>query len=425
MCIHGMLLALVLALPCAGHANDQTATIDIQGFVSFTDVADDSPFNPGNVLAGLEEQRYDLLLKPYIALEWGGLRANAKPRFAMTQMQIGDEGLSESNGYFQEWTVGYAGDRVSINAGRELLYWGPGVNFSPSNPFYASVNQINPFVEPGAGDFVRARYAWSSRLSLSLIRQVGAGRDEFNPEYMNFEPINALKLDLVASEFSLGGVLAEREQRPWIGAFGQWTISDALVGYFDSALRQGSENLAPRRAPQTPLGWELAPARSRNQWLSDILVGGSYTFLNGASLTLEYRYNQQGLTSTQLDDYYAMAEETSAAMLSEPRLIPDAVALLSQASNPFTRTLSRNYLTMQLLKRSALVEDLSLNLISQSSLDDLGTQLVGVATYYLAPQWRLNGYVVANFGGTDAEPGRYFDSALYLGITWFSGRLLK
>lgn len=420
-----LLLCLAAALPCRGDGRSATLTLDIQTFGSATQVAENSSFNPDNEFAGLDERRYDLLLKPYVAVEWGGLRAYAKPRFAMTQLEIAGDHLSQSIGYLQEGTVGYLGDHYSFSAGRELLYWGPGVNFSPSNPFYGSVNQINPFVEPGAGDFVRARYAWSSRLSLSAIWQIDEGRNTYNVEYSEFQPIGALKFDYIGMAFSLGSILAQRNGRPWIGAFGQWTISDALVGYFDSCLRQGSENLAPQRSPSAPFGWEFLQARSRDQWLNDILVGGSYTFLSGATLTLEYRYNQQGLDSGQLDDYYRLADEVSNGILAQPWLVPAAAGLLSQTANPFSRTLSRNYLTMQLLKRSAFVDDLSLNLISQSSLDDGGTQLVGVATYYLAPQWRLNGYVVANVGGTNTEPGRYFDTALFLGVTWFSGSLLK
>jgi len=416
---------LISSMTCQACAAQWLVNLDVQNFATLADIEQNSPFNPDNALAGIEDTRFDIQMKPYLMFREGRLRTTAMPRLELTLSEVNGTQESTTNSYLQEWSLSYFGDHLSLNLGRELLYWSPAVNFSPSNPFYASINQINPFVEPRAAEFFRARYALNEHTSLSFISNYDEGRNTEGSEYTKFKTINAIKLDHVGYEFSGGGVLALRERKMWLGGYGQWTFNDATVLYFDAAIRQGSEALVPQRNDALPAGWEFSAAHDPNEWLTDILLGGSYTFLNGAILTLEYRHNQQGYSHSQLDDFYQLAEDATQTLISDPANIPYASSLLATAANPHTRSLGRNYLTLQLLKREAFVEDLSLNFIVQSNLDDGGSQLLSIVTYYINSNWRFNGYLINNFGGTNSEPGRYFETSLYLGFTWFSGPLFN
>lgn len=400
---------------------DYELNLNIENFATVNSVNENSPFNPDNELARIGDWSYDVLFQPRLMGRYDNFRLIALPRLLVTVADV--EGKTESNAdpYFQEYALQYSGEQISVSAGRELLYWGPAINQSPSNPIYASVNQINPFIEPRARDLARIRYAYDEHWSASFIANYGIGRDKITPEYSDYENIYVAKTDYVGDEFTLAGLYANRAGASWLGLVGQWTVSDAVIAYLDGAVRQGSEALAPRRDSAAPLGWRFTRAHGSSEWLPDILIGGSYTFTDGASLTLEYRYNGQGFNHAQFGDYRALADTASQAAYSSPDLINDSVFLLAQAPNLYARTMGRNYVNLQYLKRDAFVENLSLNFITQIGIDDGGVQLISILSYYLASQWRLNGYVVSNFGGSDTEFGRFLDNSAFFGVTWFSG----
>lgn len=400
---------------------DYELSLNIEGFATVNSINEDSPFNRDNRFARLENWRYDTLFQPRLMVGYGGFSAIALPRLLVTVSETEGTVSDQADPYFQEFNFGYTGEHLSTNLGRELLYWGPAINQSPSNPFYAAVNQINPFIEPRARDLARVRYAFNDAFSLSFIANYGLGRDDITLEYPEFENIYAAKADYVGKDFSVGGLYANRDGASWLGVFGQWTVSDAMVAYVDGAVRQGSEALAAQRDPTLPIGWNFVRAHDDDTWLADVLVGASYTFFDGGTATLEYRYNQQGYEGSQLDDYNALVTAAAQAVTTDPAAAP----LLAQAPNTFIRTLGRNYLNVQYLKRDAFIDDLSLNVILQWNLDDGGAQLISIANYYLASRWRLSAYVVTNFGGADTEFGRFLDNSAFLGVTWFSGPLTK
>ena len=257
----------------------------------------------------------------------------------------GEDTEFDDYGYVQDWGVRYVGDNLIGSYGRELLYWGPGLFTSPSNPFYATVNPVNPFIEPPTRDIARVQYSPNDKVRVSLIANTGLGRDV--PDYPEFENIYALKVDYLGHNYTVGAVGAVRDGEPQLGFVGQLTASDALLLYGDVGYRWTNQGLYPQR-DASPVGWNFVQSHEDDGFL-DAVAGMSYTFTGGATLTVEYRYYGAGYDSGESDNYYQLARDSASALLSGTPAAAQAAGLLGQAANPFLRGLNRNYLGTQLL----------------------------------------------------------------------------
>lgn len=412
-------LCLMCLPPCPASAAVQWEwTSNIEAFATKYDINMHSPFNRENTIAEIADDQLDMQWRGKIAVKNHAWNATAMPRLGYRGTEINSDKDSESLAYLQEFNLQYQSRNFSMQYGRELLYWGPGIFESPSNPFYGVVDQINPFVEPDARDFFRARYAFDTVWSGGAIANVDLGRDTDIKDYPDFEPIYALTLDYIADSFALGGVFAARDGDSWLGMHGQLTMNDATIVYLDAAVRQGSAALAPVREPSSPVGWKYEQAHGNGTWQTDVLVGGSYTFLNGGVITLEYRRNEEGYDNRRYRDYQQLVMDADTALASDPALIPVAASLLGQSGNVYARTLTRNYANIQYYKRD-VIDNMTLSFVVSGNLDDHGTSLTTMVNYYLAKHWRVAGYFIRNMGPADTEYRRYVDRAVFAGVKYF------
>lgn len=408
---------LVALLSTDARAESEESLFDFSGTMMTVDlfgsayaVSDDQQYNPENLVANLP-QRLDLIFRPKFSVSMDSVRAWISPRVGVRWMSLRDVRSANPYAYVQDWGVlATPTDDLTLEVGRRLMFWGPSLFASPSNPFYASVAQVNPFIEPGARELMSVRYSPSYDFGISLIANPGLGRDD--NEYEEFKPTIALKADANSESVSGSVVAAARSDLFHFGALAQWTVSDALLLYLDAGLRTQTESLVPVTASGT-LGWDVQRRDAQIDY--DLLPGLSYTFENGTTVTLEYRHNSQGLNSSENDRLEALSAASHAA-LGTP-LEPLALGTLAQTAVLNTRSLRQNYLHSQFLVREVM-ENLQLNLLGLFNLDDQSLQVVGVLNYYLTDRIRLSTVLIGNAGDKGSEFLRYFDYAGFVGIKY-------
>lgn len=370
-------------------------------------------FNPDNAIAQLPSSQFYLLLKPKFGLDLGAARFWIGPRLGIRNERINGVRHTSNISYLQEMGLHYSfNDQFSVTAERNVLLWGPSLFSSPSNPFFASSNQNNPFIELNSRDFVRARYMPDTSWAMSLIANVKQGRDD--NEYATFRPIVAVSLEHTGEAHAVNLIAAHRSGLSHLGFFGQWTASDAMLLYTDLGLRSRTDARIPER-DNSIIGWRLRPRGNRNEY--DGVIGLSYTPSSGDTLAVEYRHNSQGLNSSENTSLGDLAGDAINAA-ANPLLTDDAVNLLGSAADLKMRSLRRNYVHVQYLIRE-LTPDLGINLLAIHNLDDHGTQWIGVGNYYLNSKSRLSLNLVANSGDKRTEFRRFFDRGFFFGFKYF------
>ena len=98
------------------------------------------------------------------------------------------------------------------------------------------------------------------------------------------------------------------------GGFGSWTASDAVVLFFDASFAQGSNGRYVTNVENDPFGSAFAQAKDDDGTLrAEILLGGSYTFTEGTTVSAEYLYYGEGYDNDEADDFYALLNRSGEA----------------------------------------------------------------------------------------------------------------
>lgn len=273
--------------------------------------------------------RLDLLYKPRFDFSW-----------ERCEDGICDEQEESNMDYYViEWLVRIEPfDSLFLSYGRENLQWGPSQLLSPSNPFYTDNGRNRPKMEVPGADYGRVVWSPNTRWTGSGIINTGEGRQE-NIE--DFHSTYAVKIDYTLDRgyLSLIGALQEETTDSHLGFFFSWNVNDALVVYTEESLREDE---------------------------IEVLVGGSYTFINGSILTIEYFHNGSGNADDELLDILASGNS------------PDERLMLFR----------KNYLLLQYYYRD-MFDRWNVLLRSTSNLDDQSATLLGLFEYNIGSNVQL------------------------------------
>ena len=367
-----------------------------------------SPFNPGNRLLQQDEAVASSELRPDLSWSDEALTLVVKPRLRYDSSDNERRQRGWINEGYARWRLG---EELTIGGGREVLLWGPAQFWNPSNPFYLNNGKTNAKRElPGKG-FVRARWQADEAFSLAAIAQLDNGPDD-----LGAERIDALQAHWVGDEASAAAIVAALPGRSlqWRG-WAQWTVDDASLLYGEAAWARRQVLTAQRAATST--GWQVLAGD--DAYALDLVVGASYTWLNGWTLNAEYYRHGSGLSDGELADWERLAARSGAQLASGSRS-GLAASQLAAALDPATNPLGRQQVGVQL--RNGSDETVSWNLRYSRNLADRSGQAVAQASIDLADRWQLWANLVVQHGGkagARGEYGRWLDSSAMLGITAF------
>ncbi|WP_338770028.1 hypothetical protein [Massilia sp. METH4] len=412
-----IVLATLAASTGDVYARDPEYGADLVLFSSLYDVRGDSSFNPGNLLAGLPRMEHGAQARMRWRMEgeYGVLAIGPRVTFSKatgTNAAAGD--TRDTKAYLQNWLVEGRLGNVDVFYSRELMLWGPSQFASPSNPFFIETNQVNPFTELPSRDFVGARWRIDDRNTVALVRNVDEGRDR---EVLRpFRQETALRADHVADAFAVGAVASWRAGRKQYGAYGQWTVNDAVLLYFDAATFRGSRRLVAL-APEIAGDWQLATRGDDRKRHYDVLVGGSYTFAGGSSVNLEYRRNTEGYTAAEREGLNAFAvAQADRFRGSDPLAAGVAAGQLGAVVQPYARTYGRDTVYAQYVNRS-IAPGTSLVVQVSYGLNSHDGSTTAVISHDLSDRIKLAANLTVPFGSRAGDTRRYLDSVLFFGMT--------
>lgn len=392
----------------------------------------DVPENPDNNFFKLERYNYEFHLRPNIQFRSETLQLGIKPRFIATYQQFrdgGQDGREErdtevflNEGYL-EWRITPS---LPLSIERTNLQWGNGFLISPSNPFYKETGKTRPDQELRGKDFVRLSYIPNDWFSMTAIANIGQGAVEFKDSREHFHPVYALKASFTLESASLNPVISYAEDdRMRIGGYGTWTASDAILLFFDCSFAQGSQGQYVTTVVSDPLGAAFQESKDDAQTIfPQILVGGSYTFVGGTAVYLEYLYYGEGYTSAENERYYDLVEQSANLFRdtgSDPlqqQLAQLGTRNLADANQNHLAFQRRNYL-MLYGNRSDIFDKLNLNAGGVYNIDDRSFYLFTFLELKLNDRCHIFSNTIAYSAEANTEFHSPFEYMETVGVKFF------
>jgi hypothetical protein len=348
-----------------------TARVELLGF-GLIQKPINSLLNPNNI-QGIPRYQTELDFRPNFNLTFRQLEMGLKPRLEV-KWRKWDEGPEKGSkgdvdAYIQEGFTRYRPvDSLILSYGRENLQWGPSYLFSPSNPFNRDNGRNNPYLEVPALDYARILWLPTDQWTVSFIANTTKGRDRL---IRNFKRGYAIKVDYSAGGKYLTFIPSYREDGEFnFGFFGGWTVTDAFLLHTEGTIGHGTDETV-------------------------ILVGGSYTFEIGPTITAEYVRNQNGCDR-------------------EPFRLCFPPFGTGEPSDILFR---KNYLLLQ-YSHTRIMDTMDIGVRWIRSLDDDSNRIVNILQYDVGKSARL--FAVANAfpARKNTEFGSFLDYSVMLGVSF-------
>lgn len=410
MCLRFVVFAALAAGVLApGWAQEGSVSGEWVNVLTRQGVRKETPYNPGNDLAMLPGGVADSTLRLNLRGRVGDMSFGLGPRLAYREtydLHEGSSRESKTTAYLNHWHAAWRPGPYEVFYTRELMLWGPSLLASPSNPFFRNVDQTNPMIELPTRDFVGARAQLSDSDRLSLVINTGRGRD--TETLRDFKRTAALQYEHTGNDYSFGTVVSRRGATVRWGGYGQYTVGDATLLYADGAWLKEPERQVVVGTPENLL---LGPRGDAGKRRMDLLLGGSYTFVSGPTVNLEYRYNAAGYDAGErraLDRY----AQVSAARFTGEDPMGGATALAAVVQ-PYSTTWGRHYAHLQYNERFS--NRTSFVGLLQYGLDAKDLSVTLVLTHDVGDRLRLMANAVFYGGPSYQGTQRYMKNLLYLG----------
>jgi hypothetical protein len=419
-------LALLLSVqyPQLSTANDEASgplSSNIRALLS-ADVLHpaNSSQNPDNAFLQLYRYAGELDLRPDFFLDTPYINGVFKPRFTAAYkwwedgVPDGTRG-SASRGFVNEWRVqGKATPMLFLSFGKEKMLWGPSFLASPSNILFADIEKINPKAEVEGKYLAKVIAAPDTTGTLSVISETEKEKNAFQEQ---IKPLRVLKADYTGSNYQISMIGYERQgDRFRFGSYGQWTASDGLVLYYDGIVTKGTDALYPVEDAGSPVGGEFGKKYDdSDRLLETVVAGGSYTFLSGSTLSMEFLVNEQGYNNKEADLYYRLRGNAS-NYFSDATFSGLSQKTLAEALNTGLPFLRKYYAMGQFQVREIHnVLDVIVRYIH--CIEERSGQASSIVEWQVSDQVQLfNINILAIDHGGETEFNSLIDKSLLLGI---------
>jgi hypothetical protein len=376
--------------------------------------------NPDNAFLRLDRYSANAELRPDFFIDSGYVGAAFKPRLDYSYLWWKDgvmngETESRSRAFVNEWYVqGKPHDTILLSFGKQKLLWGPSFLTSPSNLFFKDTEKINPKIEVEGKYLARAVWLPSKAVTVSLIAET---RQEQDIRGEPVKRIHAVKAEYTGSDFLVDLIAYHRQDDRFpLGSYGQWTASDAVLLYYDGILSKGTDVLYPVMEPGHPLGGEFVPLYERSsKAYATVTAGGSYTFLSGATVSLEFLYNEAGYDDAEARDYYVLRGNAAAHFFDSGMLSGLSMENLGDAFNTGSSFLRRYYVMGQFMSREIKnVADLVLRYIY--GLEEHTGQASTILEWQLSDRVRFFNVNTISLDGGNNEFNSLLSKSFMVGI---------
>lgn len=272
--------------------------------------------NPNNAFLNFYRYSNELHVRPDFFLEQSALSAVFKPRFISYYRWWEDgatrgETASQNKVFVNEWRVqAKPVTTLFLSFGKEKLLWGPSFLASPSNILFKDIEKINPKIEVEGKYLAKVIYVPNKTMTVNVISET---QNDEQPQQETLPSLHILKIDFLGSNSMLSVIGYHRQDdRFRLGSFGQWTVSDALLLYYDGMVTKGTGALYPVGDRTNPLGGTFVKKYDDSSRLfTTITAGGAYTFLSGATFSMEFLYNGAGYSDAEAGAYYRIRQNAS------------------------------------------------------------------------------------------------------------------
>ncbi len=394
------LLSLLFMASSTVHAEESNWNTSwdgtLYGYANATTLRSDSVLNPNNQIANLPKRSDTAELRLNLKAENEVARFTVRPILLTRQLRGGASDSQKNDGYLSQWQVRVsASEELNVAAGREVLNWGPAQFRSPSSPFYFDNGRSDPMRELIGMDTVKVTWTPDMQSSFTLARVVGAGRvapvsDEWRNTWL-------LKADQRGDGYAVGVVAAKAAlNAAFYGAHGQYSVGDETLLYAEMGSSEQPSALQSPADVALPFS-VLAASPRRNT----VLMGATYTLLDGQSLTAEYLHDDHGYTTAQEAAYFSRAA-------SSP-------ALAGQALGMAPRLLGRDY--VHLVWQSNLMESEGYcRFMYTRSLTDAGQELGAYSEATLHERVSAFFTTAVTSGTPRQEASSLFSRSITLGV---------
>lgn len=326
-------------------------------------------------------------LRPDLLWQQGSWQLDLQPRLAA-------DSRNDSSIWLNRGHVRWQSGQWSASAGRELLLWGPSLFWTLSNRLWPDNGRTEPHSElPGHG-LLHVDYSADSRQLTQLLWQFdhghAAGDDRRGPA--REAQLLLLRQEISTDNGSGGLVVSQRRgQQLRVGAWGQYTASDALIVYADSDWGRREQ----AGLPGLPL-----QGHARLQ----ALFGAGWTSADGLTLNGEYFYNGAAPDSEQLQ----LREQLWQAWPSAWR------PALSDAG---TTTLHRHQVALQLMNGGD-ADFKWIARLNHALQQDSGNAMLQLA-WTPGENWQLWANALQHYGDAPDRDGGPVTRMFWLGLTIF------
>jgi hypothetical protein len=357
---HLLLCAVLVMTPAVALAVEQAPPGTSGGFSSnvrallFTDAQypAHSSQNPDNAFLHLYRYSGTVELRPDLFYDSPVVSAMFKPRLTSSSFWW-EDGIAKgerdnlTRAFVNEWLVQAKPlSSLFVSFGKEKLLWGPSFLASPSNILFKDTEKINPETEVEGKYLARVMYLPSAAVTITGLSETQ--RDD-TLSLGNDNPVRAVKADWVGSNAALSLIgYFKRDDRFRLGTYGQWTVSDAVLLYYDGIVSRGTDALYPAPDPANPLGGTFTQRyEGSDRLFATTVVGGAYTFLSGSTLNLEFLYNGKGYSDADAVEYYKLRGQAGDHYFDGGLLSSLSARTLEQTMNTGLPFLRRYYLMGQ------------------------------------------------------------------------------
>ncbi len=380
----------------------------------------DTTQNPDNNFIEIPHYSAYLEVRPDLRFDSSILDISVKPR-AKLNYSIWEEGKREGetewadDWYITEWFARLkAWDRVFLSYGRENLQWGPSYLFCPSNPFFTDNGRSNPYMEVAGMDFARLVFVPHLFWTTSFIVNTGEGENVI----IGTEPYKktyAVKIDYTGRENYASVIVSQKDSRVTTGFFGGLTLTDAILLYGEGKLTKGSTVLYAQEDEVTSTVTIDRIHKDDSNIKPVILAGGSYTFEESGTLTLEYMYNDHGYTREEAETYYLLRKRAAAALESGGPDVLLGKAVLYQTADTGLKFLRKNYAMLQYYQGN-IKNRFEITLRWTQNLDDRSAQYLALGSWSIGNRWELFSSALYCAGSDDTEFGSILDYQVMVGL---------